>query len=171
MLVRRKNGYLTGPFDILCVLHDVKRCRFYPAFLEERWPDNKTPDPSYPFVWVTSRLVHREGFAEEMEAFRYLREELAQVYCCANLWEKPLSWTGEVLRQVVPLVRGVPVHPLDPLAADMPDLTTAKVEAAQSGWAWQQIELDRRALHPQQFAEKIAKYRQELWDLAIKLGG
>lgn len=99
MLIRNEDGtYITGPFDVWYILHDVTTGRYHAAFFEEKpFPGAIPPAKEAQLIRLRSRFHHTEG-ADDLEgALKHIDEMLLKIPVLAeNVWREPMAWDGEI---------------------------------------------------------------------------
>jgi hypothetical protein len=99
MLIDNGDGsYMTGPLDVLCILHDQTTGRFHPAFFEEAPFPGPRPDlEDLKVVRLKSKMHHTEGAATLEEAMPLLDELAGRIRVrTTNIWRDPRPWDGQL---------------------------------------------------------------------------
>lgn len=98
MLISKGDGsFMTGPFDVLCILHNRETGRYHPAFFE----DHPFPGPQpvriedVKVVRLMSKMHHTEGASTFEGALRQLADLKHQIDVpVTNIWLRPKPWDG-----------------------------------------------------------------------------
>jgi len=98
MLIKDGDKYLTGPCDLLCILHDVARGTFHAAFFEE----SPMPGPPKPLseldgIRLKSKMHHTIGAPDLAGAKVHVTEmrRRLDVHDTCVL-DEPLDWNGQI---------------------------------------------------------------------------
>ena len=97
MLFRNDDGtYTGGPLDVLCILHDVVRGTYHPAFFEEApFPGPHQDVQNMKIVRLKSRMHHTTGSSDLPGALVQLDEMITKIEVPSeNIWREPRPWDG-----------------------------------------------------------------------------
>jgi len=139
MIIQGKDSATGGPLDIWCILHNVKKGTFHPAFFEEApFPG---PVPGVEKVKtgrLKSKMHHTTGFRSLEEAQRDLRDNAltSLVVDQRNFSEHPILWDGNIpLIWLTPNWRDREGKSFDDLVPRY-DVEAAQKEAEESEEFW-----------------------------------
>jgi hypothetical protein len=94
MLIKQKDDtFVTGPRDVLCILHDVEKKRFHAVFFEEKpFPGDRDIKGG---VRLKSKMHNAKG-SETIEDEPIELDKLHKKIIVpeANVWRGPVEWDG-----------------------------------------------------------------------------
>ena len=100
MLIEQEDGtYLTGNFDVLCVLYDPVAKRYHAAFFEEKLSPGEGPATKDALgVRLKSKMHHTEGTSDLEMALVHLDDLAAKIKVpVENIWREPRMWDANAV--------------------------------------------------------------------------